>query len=98
MKEVRRLLKNPDVAAKLRSAKSPEAAAKLIVKAGKDTGVALDASEVAAWFKAAPRKDLKRVTHPELMEMMAIKTTWETKLTACSQICCYTCRTSQIMW
>lgn len=98
MKEVKRLLKDPEVAARLRGAKSADAAAKLIVKAGKAAGETLDAAEVAAWLKDAPRKDLARVTHPELVEMGAIKTTWETKLTACSNVCCHTCRTSQIIW
>lgn len=98
MNDVMRLLKDETVAKKLRKATRRTDAARIIVLAGKAKGITLTISGVSAILKAAPRKDPKKVTKADLASLGAIKTTLETKLTQCSKICCYTCRTSQIVW
>ncbi len=100
MEGIKNLLKDSQLSSKLRTAKSLDEAAQIIVSAGKAKGLNLNLKEVSSWLGKAPRKDPKTLSDEELLAVSggAIKTTLETKLIDCSKICCFTCRTSEIIW
>lgn len=101
MQSILDLLRNdPALIEKLKSATSVDDAAKLLVDAAKQRGQNLKLSEVAHFLTHRPKSDPQALSDDELQAVSggAIKTTLETKLTDCSKVCCYTCRTSSIYY
>ena len=58
-----------------------------------------DLSRVTEFLQTvSSRTDADALTRVDLTALATIKTTLETKLISCSKICCFTCRTSVIIW
>ena len=96
MKAILDLLHNNEpLAVQLRAATSTENATSIIIDAAKQRGQSFDKTEVAEFFAHRPK------TNPEALSEEELETVSGGQM-ACSvvlsDICCYTCRTSQVSW
>jgi hypothetical protein len=90
---------NAQVVDKLKAATSVEDAARILVDACKQAGQHISPSEVATWLTQRSKASSDALSDEDLQAVSGgIKTTWETKLTDCSKICCSTCRTTSVWY
>jgi hypothetical protein len=102
MQAILDLLKdNEPLTRKLKAATSVDDAAQILAKAAAESGQQLGVAGIRKFLAERPKVNPEALSEEELMAVsggQAPRDPYDTKLVACSQICCYTCRTSQVSW
>ncbi len=93
MKAILDLLQNnAPLTAKLKTADSVESAAKMLAAASKERGQSVNVIELSAWLAQRPKSNPEGLSDDELQSVSG------GALPKTSDICCFTCRTSKVLW
>ncbi|MEQ1855393.1 MAG: hypothetical protein ABL963_02930 [Longimicrobiales bacterium] len=99
MKDILNLLRdNQALTQRLQTATSIDDAAEILSVASREKGKGASVSDIKAFLANRPKADA--LSEEDLMAVAGglPTTTLETKLSACSKVCCKTCRTSVIVY
>jgi hypothetical protein len=86
---------NEPLTAQLQKATSIDNAASIVVEAAKQRGQKFDVSEVTGFFAQRPKTNPEALSEEELEAVSGGRMRCSVVL---SDICCYTCRTSEVSW
>lgn len=86
---------NEPLAVQLRAATSRENATSIIIDAARQRGQSFDTTDVAEFFAHRPKSNPEALSEEELETVSGGQMRCSVVL---SDICCYTCRTSQVSW